>query len=283
MLDFNPQQDQDCYFSPNSPNIGFNYYSFDKEESIKNHTAASHIILFCLEGSMYVSCNEYVMTITKDQMIFIPKTSFVKYRTNENTQYIVISFENFADVCTKMYFSKLVNEKKYINYSMHPFPVNIHMKTFLEQIKLYSQLSNKSCTYISTLKIQEMFYILRTYYNKEDVADFLYPLIGSSFDFRNKVINNYKQINTVKEMAELLNTPLVTFKRQFTEEFGETPFNWLQSKRIGMVKYLLADTDIPLKSIILEMNFSSMPHFIRFCKKYLGNTPGEIRSLYKSY
>ncbi|MFK1951838.1 helix-turn-helix domain-containing protein, partial [Bacteroides fragilis] len=45
----------------------------------------------------------------------------------------------------------------------------------------------------------------------------------------------------------------------------------------GMIKYKLADENIPIGIIAMELNFSSQPQFCRYCKKNLGYTTGEWR------
>lgn len=51
---------------------------------------------------------------------------------------------------------------------------------------------------------------------------------------------------------------------------------------IQIVKYKLADEDIPIGNIADELHFSSHAQFCRYCKRNFGYTPGEWRKLLKN-
>ena len=58
-----------------------------------------------------------------------------------------------------------------------------------------------------------------------------------------------------------------------------SPYQWLMMKRVENIKYKLSQTYIPFADIIDEFNFSSPAHFSNFCKRYLGDTPTNIRKV----
>ena len=74
---------------------------------------------------------------------------------------------------------------------------------------------------------------------------------------------------------------LSAFKRQFSAEFGEAPAEWMQKQLLGEIKYKLSVTDLPLGTIANELEFSSLAHFSRFCKRCLGCSPRELRQQIK--
>lgn len=112
-------------------------------------------------------------------------------------------------------------------------------------------------------------------------CEFFYMIIGRSQDFKNKVLNNYKSCRTVKELASACDISLSAFKRQFSAEFGEAPAEWMQKQLLGEIKYKLSVTDLPLGTIANELEFSSLAHFSRFCKRCLGCSPRELRQQIK--
>lgn len=123
---------------------------------------------------------------------------------------------------------------------------------------------------------------MRFYYSKRELASFFYMVIGRSQGFRNMVLNNYKKCKTVKELASVCGISISSFKRQFAAEFGETPTGWMQKQLVREIKYKLSITDLPLGSIVYELNFSSLAHFSRFCKRCLGCSPKEWREQMKN-
>ena len=116
---------------------------------------------------------------------------------------------------------------------------------------------------------------------RQELANFFYMIIGRSQDFKNKVLNNYKSCRTVKELASACDISLSAFKRQFSAEFGEAPAEWMQKQLLGEIKYKLSVTDLPLGTIANELEFSSLAHFSRFCKRCLGCSPKELRQQIK--
>ena len=95
------------------------------------------------------------------------------------------------------------------------------------------------------------------------------------------ILNNYKSCRTVKELASACDISLSAFKRQFSAEFGEAPAEWMQKQLLGEIKYKLSVTDLPLGTIANELEFSSLAHFSRFCKRCLGCSPRELRQQIK--
>ena len=80
------------------------------------------------------------------------------------------------------------------------------------------------------IKLKELFWNIRFYYSRQELANFFYMIIGRSQDFKNKVLNNYKSCRTVKELASACDISLSAFKRQFSAEFGEAPAEWIQKQ-----------------------------------------------------
>lgn len=95
------------------------------------------------------------------------------------------------------------------------------------------------------------------------------------------MLDNYRNARTVKELARLCGSSLSTFNRKFLKEFREPASEWLQKQINTIIKYKLADEDIPIGNIADELHFSSHAQFCRYCKRNFGYTPGEWRKLLK--
>ena len=152
------------------------------------------------------------------------------------------------------------------------------MKLFLELLIRYLG-DGAGCVHFHEIKLKELFWNIRFYYTKMEQASFFYPILGTDYDFKKKVFNNYKKARSVKELADLCGNSLSSFKRKFLKEFREPAGSWLQKQINGMIKHKLEDENTPIGIIAMELNFSSQPQFCRYCKKKLGYTPGELRKL----
>ena len=269
-----------CYNYARCVQEGFQYYIFDEglehEEELQNDC-----ILFVLKGSLRLSCNEFQFTISEGKMVFVCRESLFSTYSLEKCEVVVALFEGGIWPCQKVSFSELFHLRDVIEYRMEPLEIKDRLYRFLELLECYLK-DGANCIHFHEIKIKELFWSMRFYYSKKELAGFFYMIIGRSQDFRNKVLNNYKRCKTVKELASTCGISLSAFKRQFLAEFGKTPAIWMEEQLVREIKYKLSVTDIPLGSIVYELNFSSLAHFSRFCKRCLGCSPKEWREQIKS-
>lgn len=265
-----------CHYYDKHVTFGFQYYKLESGEKTLNEKPQNNYILFVLQGHVKLFCNEFAMELRSSEMVFIHRNSNFRFETFEPTQIVLAVFDSVTHLCVKMSLTELVDYKKKVAYEIKPFEIREKLRIFLYPLASFLK-DGANCRQLHEIKLQELFWILRAYYLKEEMASFLYTIIGTSQDFRDKVLSNYRRVNSVQDLAQLCGMSLVTFKRQFIDEFHTNPHQWLQKRLTGLVRYKLADPDLSLKQITEELNFSSLPHFVRFCKKNLGQTPGEIR------
>jgi AraC-like DNA-binding protein len=96
---------------------------------------------------------------------------------------------------------------------------------------------------------------------------------------RAKVImleNIGKEIDA-KEIAENLGVSYSLFRKTFKEYTGYAPAQYFQELKLRKAKELLAETNLPIKEISYELNFSSYEYFLSFFKKRVKLTPTEYR------
>ena len=269
-----------CYNYARCVQEGFRCYTLDK--GLEHEEELQHdCILFVLQGSLRLSYNEFQITISAGKMVFICRGSLFTTYSLEKSEIVVALFEGGVWSCQKIYFSELSHLRDVTEYRMEPLEIKDRLYRFLELLECYLK-DGANCVHFHEIKIKELFWNMRFYYSKHELAAFFYLIIGRSQDFRNKVLNNYKGCKTVKELASACGISLSSFKRQFSAEFGETPTGWMHKQLVQEIKYKLSVTDIPLGSIVYELNFSSLAHFSRFCKRCLGCPPKEWREQIKS-
>lgn len=127
------------------------------------------------------------------------------------------------------------------------------------------------------IKIFELCHILRADYSPEEAMAFFRPVTQGDNSFISFVLENYRQINTVNELAELSQYSLSVFKRRFYESFGETPYHWIKRQKSLRILYLIRYSNLSFTEIGYQMGFGSLPQFTAFCKTNLGDSPSTIR------
>lgn len=119
---------------------------------------------------------------------------------------------------------------------MEPLAIKDRLCKFLELLVCYLE-DGANCIHFHEIKLKELFWNIRFYYSRQELANFFYMIIGRSQDFKSKVLNNYKSCRTVKELASACDISLSAFKRQFSAEFGEAPAEWMQKQLLGEIKF----------------------------------------------
>lgn len=88
---------------------------------------------------------------------------------------------------------------------------------------------------------------------------------------------HYLTVRTAKELAAICMYSESHFGALFLEEFGESPYQWMQKQKSKHIVGRLSDQNIPIKDIVDEFKFSCPSHFNKYCIKQFGETPVQVR------
>ena len=134
-----------------------------------------------------------------------------------------------------------------------------------------------NCSYYFDLKIRELFFLIRVYYDKKHVFNFFKPIYSGDFVFSNDIFKNLNHVKTVKELAETLNYSLSGFEKKFKRVFDMSPYQWMQEQRAKKIYHEINCSKKTFTEIAFEYGFSSPAHFNDFCRTYFNDTPGGVR------
>ena len=67
------------------------------------------------------------------------------------------------------------------------------------------------------------------------------------------------------------------FSRSFRQTFGETPHQYLLTRRIERARYLLRTTDMQVADVSLEVGWGSVGSFTTTFRRHVGVSPTEYR------
>jgi AraC-like DNA-binding protein len=70
------------------------------------------------------------------------------------------------------------------------------------------------------------------------------------------------------------------FSRSFRRIFGETPYQYLLSRRMERARHLLRTTDMTVAEVCLEVGFTSVGSFTTTFKRQVGVSPTTFRQAY---
>jgi AraC-like DNA-binding protein len=255
--------------------IGFKSYHVSAGEYFTFSNKEFNCLFFFLKGNVNLIYESQEYNLKKNTIAFLPVSSEYKIFVSSEANIVVNYFNKPIDLCEKL---ALENLTSFIGKKSHT-PI-LRMKTplrlFLNTLTFYLN-EGVSCKHFHEIKEKELFFILRFFYTKEEIAGLFAPIVSRNLDFKNLVLNNYLNINSVKELAKTCNYSLSSFNRIFKNNFNESPYIWLQNQKLKYITGKLSNKNIPFSQIIDEFGFSSPAHFTIYCKKHLHLTPSQFR------
>lgn len=96
------------------------------------------------------------------------------------------------------------------------------------------------------------------------------------------VQTHYAQNISLQQLADLVHLSPYYFARLFKNATGMSPHNYLLQVRIDRAKELLAQEEVNLYKIAVELGFTDQSHFGRHFKKVVGITPRQYHLVKRS-
>lgn len=85
------------------------------------------------------------------------------------------------------------------------------------------------------------------------------------------------EIIDVEELSDVACVTKPYLIRLFKREFGTSPVQYINNKKVERAQLLLYTTDMPVKEVAYELGISDHSYFIRMFRKVTGITPQEYR------
>ena len=103
------------------------------------------------------------------------------------------------------------------------------------------------------------------------------PLARHLLRARDLVDSSYAEPLDLEALARAAHVSPRHFSRSFRETFGETPHQYLLTRRIERARYLLRTTDMQVADVCLAVGFSSVGSFTTTFSRHVGVSPTEYR------
>lgn len=266
-----------CVNYINAPDTGFRY-----EEDIpagtyfQKDSISQNYILFFLEGSCSIGSGFYPQRVFKaGEMILIPKSSVFEGYVLDSLKVLVFHFHVPLNSCDKVTFETYSSYCQRIEYDCSPLPIYTPVSAFVEQM-IYYLNSGMKCGHLFEIKHKEFFLLLRIFYSKEQVSYLLYPILGKALSFKDFVLSNYVDAGCIEKLISMSYLSKSTFYEKFKADFGVTAKQWMLKQQVNIVRAKACEPQVTIKDLMEAIGYSSPPHFNRFCRTYLGCTPGEL-------
>ena len=230
-------------------------------------------VYICKGKGVFSSSTSKKTPIKKGQVIILFPGQWHSYQPLKETGWneYYIGFEgSFADTIIKNSF--ISQQNQVLDVGTNEELVNL----FSTAIRVAKEDKKSAQQYLAGIVFHILGMILSLSQNKSYDARESTQVIE-----RAKIImreNIHKNVD-VKEIATKLGTSYSWFRKFFKEYTGYVPAQYFQELKLRKAKELLTETNLPIKEIAYELNFSSIEYFLSFFKKRVKITPSEYRKV----
>jgi AraC-like DNA-binding protein len=234
-------------------------------------------IVFVMDGSVtYRLRGLMVAELHEGQILLIAPDKHFSLSTKNSAKVLIIRLTTIASLCECFPLENLLNHRdedcKDITILEANQAVDTFMTALTENLK-----QGLRCKYYLETKAKELFYLLRAYYPKEQLAQFFGEMLQADAHFYYFVKQNYQIVNSIPDFARMADMKQLSFEKKFKEIFGMPPYKWIIEQKSRDIHRDLCTGNKPLKELAVSYGFSSKSSFSDFCKKNLGAPPGRIR------
>ncbi len=251
--------------------------------------AEEHQQIVLIKGTNFIVGDETtkIAEIATASIYILPIGSLLSLQAKTNdTEAITISFLPTFNLCLGACPGKIgqaskeadgVLMGKSIEKLVHTsLPFSGGISKWFDSVKDYIKYSYTDF-FLYELKLQELFRLLNLEYSRTVFNNFISQVHCRENGFRKRIFALKGEPMSLGELAEHFNLSESILKRRFMSEFGMPPQKWLALQRSRYIFRDIIQTNSPIKDIAEKYKFSTTSYLSIFCKKYLGDTPQNIR------
>ena len=204
-------------------------------------------------------------------------------RSARSEKYEAIAVHFYPEVLQKIYKNDIPEFLKHPqkidpNINMSKFDGGQLLKKYIESIAFYFENPALVDDELLTLKLKELILLLVKTKNAPIVQQILSGLFSpNQYSFKEIVEAHCYSNVTVKELSQLTNLSVSSFKRQFKKIYADSPANYLKNKKMGRAARLLLISEQRISDIAYDCGFSDIAHFSKTFKKTYNVSPSNYR------
>lgn len=261
---------------------GFKFEELPVGAAMQQESVTQNYILMILQGECTMTSGFYPQRIFKEgEMVLIPKSSRFEGEVIKDVKVLVFSFDIPLSSCDKFTLESYSDYCRTVDYNFSSIPIRTPLKDFADLL-IYLLNKGMKCGHLFEIKHKEFFLLLRGFYSKEEIVTLLYPIISRTLSFKDFILENYTKVESIEQLIERSHLSRSSFYQKFKEDFGITAKQWMLKQQARAVRAKASEPHVSIKDLMDVLNYSSPAQFNRFCREYLGCTPGELLRLYQS-
>ena len=236
-----------------------------------------HIIIYCVEGSGWVTINKTKMDISPSHFIVIPANTPHKYGAVEADPWTIYWVHFKGDIAT--YVVDLITEdsQNYLPYlSYNENRIKLFEEICFNLEKGYSADNLRYVNmifyhFLSSLLYEEKYNEAEKHRDKDPIS--------LTIDMMQE---NLHANLTLNDFAKFSHLSVSHFSSMFRVRTGFSPVEYFNHLKIQHSCQALAFTGKPIKEIADDLGFSDQYYFSRIFSRFMGIPPSEYRSRNKA-
>lgn len=243
----------------------------DPEYMVYRKTNNIIVIEYVISGKGYLEIDGTLSEVTAGDIYIIRPDVSCKYWADKNQPFKKIWVNFFSDIFVSI-LHKLKLDKKTV-YPQNPPEIYELFLALLSKADKDHELP--SIHLELSVMIYEILTKLSTVQNIRLGGGNLAR--RACFKINSRLYSNVK----IKEIAEELFVSENYLIEEFKKVYGITPLQYLNAKRIEIIKNLLENTDISISAMARQLHFNNEYYFSTFFKSKTGMTPTQYRNNFR--
>ena len=257
-----------------------NLMKSESMSKIEKNNVTVNKLMYVLDGELKIFINDELHILKTGNLLLIPSNNDVSIIGEEkDNTFFILSLSNVEHLCHNYSLDILYKEYRHKEETidkLYPLTTNKMLTQFFNfLVQIYQDSIH--CRFYAENKIGELLFLLRAYYDKEDLYKFFHPILSSDLAFSEFIMSNHIKAKTVTELADIANYSLSGFQKRFKKIFGVTAHTWMRKERLKLIYDDISHSSYTLKDLSIKHDFSTPSHFNDYCKANFGFTPGYIR------
>ncbi|MCX4791951.1 AraC family transcriptional regulator [Streptomyces sp. NBC_01221] len=143
---------------------------------------------------------------------------------------------------------------------------------FLREVTTHQPLRTAGLTYTAALLVTEASRLADGRQPGRDLA--MHPAVSAA---KRLIENRLAEGLTTDDLAAAVHLSPAHLAELFRTETGETPARHRTRLRMERARLLLAETDLPITTLAIDLGYSSSQHFATAFRREIGTTPSRYR------
>jgi AraC family transcriptional regulator, exoenzyme S synthesis regulatory protein ExsA len=239
---------------------------------------STHAITLVLKGTLQIeSSNKSIVQVRENQMIFLPKGIYnISDILPDSDVFEAVMFFFEEDVINDFVNTNNIQPKKEkcVDYKVLDYTPDIRLFTeSLLQLYKNKSIADRKLT---KLKLYELLHLL-SFSRSNCLLEALATINNKERrSLREFMSANFSKPLSIEDYAYLTGRSLSSFRRDFIEQFGISPKQWLIEMRLAKARTLLEKNHTTVSQVALEVGYENFSHFVKAFHKKYGTPPKQF-------